>query len=154
MPAGPPFLAALPEVRRRFEEPKQDGSWPAGDFGDRETEAVFIGIGLDKASILAALEAALLSDAEFEAGEAAWKEIEDVFFGGEFFELKQAEGWTDGSGDGADGGQGHGDGQKKRVASVAEAQHDCERHGVDEPPRKVAKSTSTLTAEAEHTEES
>ena len=46
-------------------------------------------MGLDKAALVAALEAALLSDAELAAGEAGWRELEDVFFGGTFFEVKE-----------------------------------------------------------------
>ena len=48
----------------------------------------FLTAGLDKAALLAALEAALLSDAELAAGEDSWREFEDAFFGGAYFEVK------------------------------------------------------------------
>ena len=60
---------------------------PAAEYGDRKTELVFIGLCLDKASMLAALEGALLTDAEFAEGEAGWKKLNDVFFGGHLFEI-------------------------------------------------------------------
>ena len=66
---------------------KEIGLSPAMVFGDRKTEAVFIGVGMDKPSMLQALEDALLTDAEFAEGEAGWKELEDVFFGGQFFDV-------------------------------------------------------------------
>ena len=91
-PTGTPWMAARPEVRglmsqamtpQEVEMMKEIGLSPAMVFGDRKTEAVFIGVGMDKPSMLQALEDALLTDAEFAEGEAGWKELEDVFFGGE-----------------------------------------------------------------------
>ena len=95
-PSATPWMAAAPEVRDLLSEPmsqkeaelmKEIGLSPAADYGDRKTEAVFIGVGLDKAAMRAGLEDALLTDAEFAEGEAGWRNLQDVFFGGEFFEL-------------------------------------------------------------------
>ena len=61
------------------------------DNGDRESEAVFIGVYLDKKKILSALQAALLTDAEFEGGVEAWREWPDPFFGGDLFDLSQED---------------------------------------------------------------
>jgi hypothetical protein len=61
--------------------------WPAGltpylwsddaKVGDRLTEVVIIGIGLDKAGMQAALEACVLTDEEFAAGPEAWSALPD-----------------------------------------------------------------------------
>jgi G3E family GTPase len=48
-------------------------------FGDRRQELVFIGIEMPRADMLAALEAALLTDDELAAGEAAWAAYADPF---------------------------------------------------------------------------
>jgi len=86
-----PFLAAvpqeewLPEFRELHEDLLAAGSWHATN-GDRGTMVVFIGIGLDKAGILAELGAAQLTDAEMAGGLVGWKAFEDPFFEGKFFE--------------------------------------------------------------------
>ena len=36
---------------------------------------------------LASLEAALLTDAELAEGEAGWRKLDDVLFGGQFFDM-------------------------------------------------------------------
>ena len=59
------------------------------DNGDRESEVVFIGVHLDKSKILASLQAALLTDAEFEGGAEAWRDFADPFFGGDYFEVSE-----------------------------------------------------------------
>ena len=46
-----------------------------GEYGDRRIEVVFIGMTMDKESITKALDACLLSDEEFELGDAKWKEM-------------------------------------------------------------------------------
>uniref|UniRef100_A0A0G4G3L8 CobW C-terminal domain-containing protein n=1 Tax=Chromera velia CCMP2878 TaxID=1169474 RepID=A0A0G4G3L8_9ALVE len=97
VPTGEPYLIAVPEEewneedREKHQELVSEGQWHAVN-GDRESELVFIGIGLDKPRILQELEAALLTDEETEGGPAQWKEMEDVFFGGEFFDLQEAGG--------------------------------------------------------------
>ena len=78
----------FPVARQHTPNPNPN---PPHSSGDRETEAVFIGVGLDRAAILAALEAALVTDAEFAAGEAGWRDLEDVFFGGRFFRPPERE---------------------------------------------------------------
>ena len=62
------------------------------DNGDRESEAVFIGVNLDKSKMLAELQAALLTETELEGGSEAWRDFEDPFFGSEYFELNAEEG--------------------------------------------------------------
>ena len=70
---------------------KANGAWHAECFGDRESEVVFIGVHLEKGRIIRELERALLTDAELAAGVDAWREFDDVFFDGEFFEAKEEE---------------------------------------------------------------
>lgn len=48
-------------------------------IGDRRQELVLIGIGLDAPAWRARLDACLLDDAEFAAGEAAWRVLPDPF---------------------------------------------------------------------------
>lgn len=80
-----PFMAAVPE-----------DSWDVGPeiaaqlkaefdpvWGDRETELVLIGVGMDKAAVVAALESACLTDAEMATYPDGWRTMEDPFFGGE-----------------------------------------------------------------------
>ena len=55
-------------------------------FGDRMSELVFIGIGLKKELVCAALQDALLNDAEMAGGPEAWEAMDDPFaaqWGGE-----------------------------------------------------------------------
>ena len=91
-----PFLDALPQEkfddfsRRRFSkvlaEMKEEGRWhDESGYGDRDSEVIFIGVGIDKARILEALQEALLTDQELAEGPERWKEFEDVFFNGAYF---------------------------------------------------------------------
>ncbi len=47
------------------------------DWGDRRQEIVFIGRGLDRAALVARLDAALLTPAELALGPAAWRAFDD-----------------------------------------------------------------------------
>ena len=76
------------DQRAFHEEMVADGTWRAEAFGDRHSEAVFIGVHLDKGRIVEELEKALLTDEELAGGTDAWKKLEDVFFDGEFFDAK------------------------------------------------------------------
>ena len=57
----------LADIRREF----------GGPFGDRRQEIVFIGIDMDRPVIESMLEDCLLTDAEMEAGPAAWASYDD-----------------------------------------------------------------------------
>ena len=85
-------MAGLKAKHAAFhEEMVADGTWRAEAFGDRHSEAVFIGVHLDKGRIVEELEKALLTDEELAGGTDAWKKLEDVFFDGEFFDAKPPE---------------------------------------------------------------
>jgi G3E family GTPase len=60
---------ALEALRRRW-----DPAW-----GDRRQELVFIGVELDVEGLQAALHAALLTDAEMDAGPVGWRRLADPF---------------------------------------------------------------------------
>jgi len=95
-PSERPFLDALPKdqfdslAHRQFavalEEKTKDGGWYEDTgYGDRDSEIIFIGVGLDKARIVEALQEALVSDEELAGGPALWKDFEDVYFEGRYF---------------------------------------------------------------------
>lgn len=65
-PDDPGFAECLASVSR-------------GDTGDRRQELVFIGIGMDEADMRRRLDACLLTEAGFAAGEAAWLALPDPF---------------------------------------------------------------------------
>lgn len=48
-------------------------------FGDMRQELVFIGQNLDKAAMIAALDACLLNDNDLSKGQAYWKSLSDPF---------------------------------------------------------------------------
>jgi G3E family GTPase len=78
-------------------------------YGDRKQEVVFIGHGMDKAALFAALDAALLTDAELAGGPEAWEAYDDPF---DFFPYEDDEDDEEmGEGD-DDGGCGGGDGDE------------------------------------------
>mmetsp|Transcript_41859 Transcript_41859/g.76033 ORF Transcript_41859/g.76033 Transcript_41859/m.76033 type:complete len:537 (-) Transcript_41859:73-1683(-) len=95
-PSERPFLDALPKdqfdslAHKHFavalKELKQEGRWyEDSGYGDRATEVIFIGVGMDKARIVEALQGSLISDQELAAGPMRWKDFEDVFFNGTYF---------------------------------------------------------------------
>jgi G3E family GTPase len=65
-PAEPEWRA---EVQKNWQEP----------YGDRRQEIVFIGIGMDEATLRRDLDACLLTSAELRAGERAWARLPDPF---------------------------------------------------------------------------
>lgn len=91
---------------RMIQELGKDGMW-SREFGDRRNELVLIGVKLDESAIKAALENALVSEAEANAGVLSWKNFDDAFFGGaiveEFWDvLGYDEGDDDTNGDDPD----------------------------------------------------
>mmetsp|Transcript_24770 Transcript_24770/g.57543 ORF Transcript_24770/g.57543 Transcript_24770/m.57543 type:complete len:537 (+) Transcript_24770:68-1678(+) len=96
-----PFLYAVMESEwpgedwndfEHFEEMTSQGIWfKDSGYGDSMSEAVFIGVKLDKPRITKALENALLTDEELAGGKTEWKKFEDVFFGGRFFNVMPDE---------------------------------------------------------------
>ena len=92
-----PFLAAINKSEWEKEEEHthktlvRDGKWTK-EFGDRRSELVFIGVGLNKALIHEKLTSALLTKKESIAlgGVAGWRNLNDPFFDGsamDHFEL-------------------------------------------------------------------
>jgi G3E family GTPase len=75
------WFAAVPEERW-----PADPEWRAnigklwqGEHGDRRQELVFIGIAMDEVRLRAALDACLLTNAEWQAGKRAWARLPDPF---------------------------------------------------------------------------
>lgn len=56
-----------------------ESTWDAGGLGDRQQELVFIGVGMDAAAVEAALDEALLSEAEYAAGPEGWSKLDEPF---------------------------------------------------------------------------
>jgi G3E family GTPase len=75
------WWSAQPETRW-----PDDAAWRAGiaqhwqePWGDRRQEIVFIGVGMDEASLRSDLDACLLTDAEMKGGAKAWARLPDPF---------------------------------------------------------------------------
>ncbi len=63
-----PWIASLPEIERdMYRSNRPDLEWH-DEHGDRRTELVFIGTDYDESALRAALEDALVTDAEWETG--------------------------------------------------------------------------------------
>jgi len=90
-PSDEPYLAAVPrsewdEAQRAGQEAMEaTGAWHP-ENGDRESEAVLIGVGLDEARVLAELDSALLTDEEMAGGASSWRAFEDALWDGKYFE--------------------------------------------------------------------
>ncbi|MDP2716505.1 zinc metallochaperone GTPase ZigA [Rheinheimera sp.] len=75
------FWQAVPDAEWPKEPELQEAimqSW-AEPYGDRRQQLVFIGRQLDKTTMLAQLEACLLTDAELEPGEQQWQQLTNPF---------------------------------------------------------------------------
>lgn len=70
------------ETLAQIEALKQTGHGWSSNFGDRCQELVLIGVHLDRPKMRAALEKALLTDEEMDAGVESWKNFHDAFFNG------------------------------------------------------------------------
>lgn len=70
-------------VETKYKTLKGDGLWTE-KFGDRRSQLVFIGLGLDKAKMKTWLTQALITEEETAAmgGMNAWKNLNDPFYGG------------------------------------------------------------------------
>ena len=70
-------------VDKRHKKLKTDGLWTE-KYGDRRSQLVFIGVGLDKAKMKTWLNQALMTEEETAAlgGMSAWKKLADPFYGG------------------------------------------------------------------------
>lgn len=75
------WLAAVPAEQVPDDEGTADykAQYWQEPFGDRRHELVFIGIDMPKAEMLAALDAALLTDDELALGEDGWRNFDDPF---------------------------------------------------------------------------
>lgn len=84
---GPLYLCMTPrqqwnnELSQRIQHLRDCGHW--GQYGDRCSELICIGVDLDKQAIAAALNSALLTQEEFEKGYSYWKSLKDPYFDGE-----------------------------------------------------------------------
>lgn len=77
---GKPFWASIPEAEwPELEESREKIKldWDA-QYGDRETEIVFVGIGIDKVRLQGLLDSCLLQDEEM-VFNTAWENLEDPF---------------------------------------------------------------------------
>ncbi|GAB7018290.1 CobW family GTP-binding protein [Halostagnicola bangensis] len=64
-----PWIAALPEVDRQLYRSNRPNLEWDDDHGDRETQLVFIGTGLEESELRSELEASLVTDDEWEQAE-------------------------------------------------------------------------------------
>ena len=69
---------------------QQSWQWSEAS-GDRASELVFFGVGMDKEAIEAGLKGALLTDDEISKGKESWKEFADPFFSGDMSEEEEEE---------------------------------------------------------------
>jgi len=83
-PSAMPYLAAVSQLdwdeaqREIHKTLLAEGAWHAV-HGDRQSEVVFIGVKLNRARILAELDAALATSAEIAGCTAGWNVLEDAY---------------------------------------------------------------------------
>jgi G3E family GTPase len=88
MAAAGPWIASLPEFEQdAYRRNRSDLAWDE-EWGDRRTELVFIGRGMDEDAIVDALDDCLLTDAEMVAD---WGDFESAFPTGDDEEAVIAE---------------------------------------------------------------
>ena len=76
MASAGPWIASLPEFEQdAYRRNRKDLEWDA-EWGDRRTELVFIGRGMDDVALMAALDDCLLTDEEMTAN---WEDFENAF---------------------------------------------------------------------------
>mmetsp|Transcript_51349 Transcript_51349/g.94897 ORF Transcript_51349/g.94897 Transcript_51349/m.94897 type:complete len:508 (+) Transcript_51349:37-1560(+) len=76
---------------KNFDSLRDRVNWFEDDYGDSMSEVIFIGVNLDKKLIRQELRKALLTDTELDGGKAAWKEFDDGFFQGKYFDVSPDE---------------------------------------------------------------
>ena len=106
------------------------GVWDAV-YGDRGSEIVFIGQGMDEAAVRSALAGALVSEEEWLAGRELWDEMEDPF---DFFPYEDELDEDEEEEEGEEEGGGHGSGLGHSHDGVP-----CSGHGEEDgapPPRR------------------
>jgi len=76
MESAGPWIASLPEFEQdAYRRNRKDLEWDA-EWGDRRTELVFIGRGMDEDALIAALDDCLLTDEEMTTN---WEDFENAF---------------------------------------------------------------------------
>ena len=112
------------------------GAGVGDEYGDRSTELVFIGIGMDRAAIEREMRACALTDTEWAAGRDTWDLYDDPF---DFYAYEdESEGGEEG-GEGEEGSRGGADTTFANGAARGGEAHvhgpECAHDGEDENDR-------------------
>eukprot|EP01063_Lacrimia_lanifica_P034867 TRINITY_DN6545_c0_g1_i1.p1 TRINITY_DN6545_c0_g1~~TRINITY_DN6545_c0_g1_i1.p1 ORF type:complete len:373 (+),score=154.63 TRINITY_DN6545_c0_g1_i1:746-1864(+) len=91
-----PWIAKIPEDlwypehKETAAAMRAAGKWDAM-YGDRRSQLVCIGVDMDKAAIIAALEDALMTEEEMKGGWPEWRKLDDPFFHTGYLEFVNRE---------------------------------------------------------------